>query len=89
MTPPDDKHVNNLRPLCSLDLYMLFLGFHASNFPEKSETQEPGKIIMECTSYDNQTTHNAENSRQQAPHEAQPSLRRHNPRDREAPTVHH
>ena len=26
--------------------------FRARNFPAKSETQEPGKIIVECTSYD-------------------------------------
>ena len=28
------------------------LSFSVWEFPAKSETQEPGKIIVECTSYD-------------------------------------
>ena len=27
------------------------LNFHAREFPSKSETQDPGEIIVECTSY--------------------------------------
>ena len=32
------------------------LNFHAREFPAKSKTREPGKIIVECTLYMNWTT---------------------------------
>ena len=60
------KHYNeNFTPLpidirelyCKLVMFSLFfcalMSFRVREFPEKSETQEPSKIIMECTLYAN------------------------------------
>ena len=51
-------HAKNQIPLkyCAPVMFARFvydlLSFLACKFPAKSETQEPGKIIVECTSYD-------------------------------------
>ena len=44
-------------PVMSACFVCALLSFCAREFPEKYETQEPGKIIVECTSYAIQIKH--------------------------------
>ena len=48
---PVDSHEVYYTPVMFARFVWALLSFHARKFPAKYETREPGKIIVECTSY--------------------------------------